>query len=88
MNILEVSNPVEVRHMFETIPAGQRVMPSIIMAFVTSKGILLFVVNVLLMSIAISTVWVDKKNSAREKKFQQQRNTIVVSPRNYALSPD
>lgn len=88
MEILEIGNPNEVRSMFEAITAAQRSMPSIIMVFATSKGILFLIINVILMSSAISTVWVDRESEARKEKFQQQRNTVIVGQRNCAFSPD
>lgn len=69
MQILEIQNPHEVRHLFEEIPFEKRVMPSIVMIFASSKGILLLIVNVILMSIVISTTWVDQKKKAATQNF-------------------
>ena len=86
MEILEIGNPNEVRHIFEAIPFEKRVMPSIIMIFASSKGILLLIVNVILMSIVISTTWIDRKEKAAVQNFSQQRKAVVAT--NSAYTPD
>lgn len=93
MEILEVRNPNEVYHIFAAIPFEKRVMPSIIMIFGSSKGILLLLVNVVLMSIVISTHWIDSNKKAKIQNFSQQRTTAStisaqVGTTNQAFIPD
>lgn len=92
MEILGLSNPDEVRHIFEAIPFEQRILPSIVMVFATSKGILLLMINVIFMSIVISKSWIDRKEKAKIQNFSQQRSTISnnneVAIINSAFTPD
>lgn len=76
MEILEIQNPNEVRHLFEEIPFEKRVMPSIVMTFASSKGILLLIVNVILMSIVVSSNWIERKERANTQNFAEQRKAI------------
>jgi hypothetical protein len=76
MEILEIQNTHEVRPLFKAIAFEKRVLPSIIMVFASTKGILLLIVNVILMSIVISTNWIDRKEKARTQNFSQQRRTV------------
>lgn len=86
MEILEIRNPNDVRLMFEAIPASKRVMPSIIMTFATSKGIVLLIINVILMSIMVSTHWYDMKEKVRIQNFAKQREPIAQV--NSVFTPD
>lgn len=88
MEILQIQNPNEVRHIFEAIPLEQRIMPSIFMTFATSKGILLLLVNVILMSIVISTTWVDRKEKAAIQNYSQQRKKAPIVAQNSPYTPD
>jgi hypothetical protein len=75
MEILQVLNPKEVRPMFAAIPFEKRIMPSIIMVFATSKGIFLLIVNVIFMSVVISTNWIERREKSKTQNFSQQRST-------------
>lgn len=89
MNLLEIRNQDAVRSMFEAIPLERRVMPSIIMVFASSKGILLLIVNVILMSIIISTNWIDRKERARIQNFAKQtKASNLPGTTNTAFTPD
>lgn len=86
MEILEIQNPKEVRHLFEEIPFEQRVMPSVIMILASSKGIILLILNVVLMSIVISTTWIDQREKSAMHNFEKQRKPVVEH--NSAYTPD
>ena len=87
MEILEIRNPNDVSSMFEAISLEQRVMPSIIMIFASSKGILLLIVNVILMSIVVSTTWIDQREKAKTQNFTKNQNNLLATV-NSAFTPD
>lgn len=88
MELLQLLNPDEVRPFFEAIPFEQRILPSILMVFATSKGILLLVVNVVFMAVVISTRWIDMKENLKTQNFSQQRKSIDNSVSVSAFTPD
>ncbi|CRL02929.1 CLUMA_CG016013, isoform A [Clunio marinus] len=91
MELLEIHNPNEVRSMFDSIPFERRLMPSLIMTFFASKGILLIIINVILMSILVSIVSFNQKQKAWIENYLQQRKSKishVVGILNSVYTPD
>jgi hypothetical protein len=73
--------------MFEALPFEKRVLPSIVMIFGSSKGFLLLIVNVILMTIAIAKTWFDRRENAKSQIFASSRSTRV-GPIASAFDPD